>query len=170
MECFNAMITNSEEHGLFLQLGSPAIKHCISLYADDVVAFVSSVEQDLILVKAILDTFFKATGLAANYIKSQAFPIRCEEEHTNLISEAFGCVVASFLYTYKGVPLALGSLSAMKPLVDKIVNHLPAWKGTLLSRCGRLILVQSILCAISVHVLMALKITPWAVKTIEILI
>jgi hypothetical protein len=90
MECFDAMFTNSEEHGLFLQLGSPAIKHCISLYADDVVAFVSSVEQDLILVKAILDTFFKATSLAANYIKSQAFPIRCEEEHTNLLTVYFG--------------------------------------------------------------------------------
>jgi hypothetical protein len=33
------------------------------------------VEHDLLLIKAVLDPFFKAMGLAVNYIKSQAFPI-----------------------------------------------------------------------------------------------
>jgi hypothetical protein len=45
------------------------IKHRISLYADDVVVFVSPVEIDL-LIKAILDLFFRATSLVANFVKS----------------------------------------------------------------------------------------------------
>jgi hypothetical protein len=58
----------------------------------------------------------------------------------------------------------------MQPLVDKVANRLPAWKGRLLNRSGRLILVQSTLCAIPTHISMALKLAPWAVKAIEKLI
>jgi hypothetical protein len=172
MECFSALVTTAKAHGLFLPLGMSAIKHRISLYADDVVIFASPVETDLILIKAILDLFFRATGLVANFVKSQAFPIRCDERHTDMIAELLGCAVVSFPCTYLGVPLSLGRLprAAMQPLVDKVANRIPAWKGRLLNRSGRLVLVQSTLCAIPVHISMALKVVPWAVKTITTLI
>jgi hypothetical protein len=70
MGCFNVMINTVEERGLFLPLGSPTIKHHISLYVDDVVIYISSVEHDLVLVKAILHLFFKAMGVVANFTKS----------------------------------------------------------------------------------------------------
>jgi hypothetical protein len=171
MECFIALVITAEAHGFFLPLGMSAIKHCISLYADDVVIFVSPVETDL-LIKDILDLFFRATGLLTNFVKSQAFCIRCDERHADMISELLGCVVASFPCTYLGVPLSPGRLPrvVMQPLVDKVANRIPAWKGTLLNRSGRLVLVQSTLCAIPMHISMALKVTPWAVKTITTLI
>jgi hypothetical protein len=89
-----------------------------------------------------------------------------------MISELLGCVVASFPCTYLGVPLSPGILprAAMQPLVDKVANWIPAWKGRLLNRSSRLVLVQSTLCAILVHISMALKVAPWAVKTITTLI
>jgi hypothetical protein len=148
------------------------IKHRISLYADDVVVFVSPVETYLILIKTILDLFLRATGLVANFVKSQAFPIHCDERNTDMIAELLGCAVASFPCTYLGVPLSSGRLSkaAMQPLVVKVANRIPAWKGRLLNRSGRLILVQSTLCAIPVHISMALKVAPWALKTITTLI
>jgi hypothetical protein len=65
----------------------------------------------------------------------------------------------------RGTPFA-GRL----PLVDKVANWIPAWKGRLVNRSGRLVLVQSTLCAIPVHISMALKVAPWAVKTITTLI
>jgi hypothetical protein len=58
----------------------------------------------------------------------------------------------------------------MQPLVDKVANCLPAWKGGLINRSGHLILAQSTLCAILVHISMALQIAPWVVKDIETLI
>jgi hypothetical protein len=139
-----------------------AIKHRISLYVDDMVVF----------IKAILDMFFRATGLLANFVKSHAFPICCDARHTDLISELLGCAVASFTCTYLGVPLSMGRLlrEVMQLLVDKVANRIPALKGRLLNRSGRLVLVQSTLCAIPVHISMALKVAPWVVKTITTLI
>jgi hypothetical protein len=162
MECFSALITTAEACGSFLPLGMSAIKHRISFYADDVVDFVSPVETDLLLIKAILDLFFRATGLVANFVKSQAFPIPCDARHTDLISELLGCAVASFPCTYLGVPLSPGRLprAAMQPLVDKVMNRIPAWKGSILNRSGRLVLLQSTLCAIPVHISMALRVHP----------
>jgi hypothetical protein len=58
----------------------------------------------------------------------------------------------------------------MQLLVDKVANRIPALKGRLLNMSGRLVLVQSTLCAILVHISMALKVAPWAVKTITTLI
>jgi hypothetical protein len=57
----------------------------------------------------------------------------------------------------------------MQPLVDKVANQIPSWKGRLLNRRGRLVLVQSTLCAILVHISMAVKVAAWAVKTITTL-
>jgi hypothetical protein len=172
MECFSALITTTEERGLFLPLGAPAIKHQISLYADNVVIFVLPVEHKLLLIKAVFDLFFKDMGLAANCTKSQAFPIRCETPHMDLISELLGYTVGSLPCTYLGIPLSPGRLprAAMQPLVDKVANQIPAWKGRLLNRSGRLVLVQSTLCAIPVHISMALKAAPRAVKTITTII
>jgi hypothetical protein len=149
MECFSALVKTVEDRGLFLPLGMSAIKHRISLYADDVVIFVSSVDTDLILIKAILDLFFRATGLVANFVKIQAFPIHCDARHTDMVAEVLGCAVASFPCTYLGVPLSLGRLprAAMQPLIDKVANQIPTWKGRLLNRSSRLILVQSTLYA-----------------------
>jgi hypothetical protein len=70
MEYFSALVTTAEARGLSLPLGMSAIKHRISLYADDVVIFVSPVETDLVLINAILDLFFRATSLVANFVKS----------------------------------------------------------------------------------------------------
>jgi hypothetical protein len=49
---------------------------------------------------------------------------------------------------------------AMQPLVDKVANRIPTWKVRLLNRSGGLFLVQSTLCAIPVHISMALKVAP----------
>lgn len=94
MECFNATFTFAESRGLLQPLGCPAIKNMFSLYMDDVTAFVSSVAQDLMLVRGILDTFHETTGLAANYAKCQAFLVRCSSKHTNLIRDTLSCSVA----------------------------------------------------------------------------
>jgi hypothetical protein len=58
----------------------------------------------------------------------------------------------------------------MQPLVDKDANRILAWKGRLLNMSGRLVLVQSTLCAIPMQISMAVKVVPWVVKTITTLI
>jgi hypothetical protein len=58
----------------------------------------------------------------------------------------------------------------MQPVVDKVAKRLPPWKGRMLNKSGRLVLARSTLCAIPVHISMATKIAPWAIRAIEKLV
>lgn len=149
IECFNAMIC---------------------LYTDDVVVFVSLVALDLMYVREILTTFHGAMGLVENYVKCQAFTIRCTIEHDDLVKDTLSCSTVEFPYTYLGVSLSGNKLlnPTMQLLVNKVTKHFPPWKRRLLNRSGRFVLVQSTLYAILVHI-SALKVVPWAVKAIETL-
>lgn len=116
--------------------------------------------------------FEKASRLAANYAKSHVYPIRCSEDHVSLVRATLHCQVADFPCVYLGVPLSTHRLpkAALQPL-DKVTSRVPAWKqGRLLNRSGRLNLAKSTLAVISVHISMAVAVTPWAIKTMETLI
>jgi hypothetical protein len=87
MEVLNAIIHKAE--ALFTNLGSTKIKSRISLYADDVVVFVSPRENDLTLMRAILNKFAGATGLHTNLDKCQMSFIRCSDEDINVSMQTF---------------------------------------------------------------------------------
>jgi hypothetical protein len=72
MEALNALIHEAEEWSLFKPLGVQAIRHCASLYADDLAWFVSPDQRDLQLVQNILDIFEKASGLGCNMLLSNS--------------------------------------------------------------------------------------------------
>ena len=52
-----------------MDLVAAGIKHKASLFAHDLVIFISPCEQDVVLVKAILDAFAAASGLYTNVNK-----------------------------------------------------------------------------------------------------
>jgi hypothetical protein len=54
--------------------------------------------------------------------------------------------------------------------LTKVAKCLPPWKGRMLNRSGRLVLAQSTLYTILVHISMATKIAPWAIQAIENLV
>jgi hypothetical protein len=60
-----------------LPCGRVLLSSGVSLYADDVVVFLSPVMLDLVMIKEILKLFCRATSLATNLNKCKAFPIRC---------------------------------------------------------------------------------------------
>jgi hypothetical protein len=60
--------------------------------------------------------------------------------------------------------------STMQPVIDKVAKRLPPWKGRMLNKSGRLILARSTLRAILVHISMATKIAPWAIRAITKLV
>ena len=52
-------------------------------------------------------------------------------------------------------------------MIDKIADRLPSWKAELLTKAGRKILVQSVLTSMTIYLLMALNLPPWALKAID---
>jgi hypothetical protein len=56
----------------------------------------------------------------------------------------------------------------IQPLIDNIAARLPAWKGKLLNKAGRLTLVRSVLTAIPIYFLTIFPLKKWALKRIVV--
>jgi hypothetical protein len=69
MEALNSMVALAEKCGLFAPIRSPAVRRRMSLYADDLVVFVVHVNQDVMLLHALLDVFMVASCLQTNISK-----------------------------------------------------------------------------------------------------
>ena len=55
----------------------------------------------------------------------------------------------------------------IQPLINKIANRLPTWKGKFINRAGRLKLVNTVLWSIPVYFLMIFDLKKWALKKID---
>ena len=96
--------------------------------------------MDLSVVNQLLDIFGHATGLQTNMAKSSVTPIQCGAEELNTISDLLPCVIKDFPCTYVGLPLSIRkpTKADLLLLVDKVADHLPGWKVSLMNRAGRL--------------------------------
>jgi hypothetical protein len=81
MEVLNAFIWHAERMGLLSPLPCRGVRLRTSMYADDVVMFVSPTVRVLGLVRAVLHCFGSASGLQTNLGKCSISPIRCTDEH-----------------------------------------------------------------------------------------
>nr|AAU93576.1 hypothetical protein [Oryza sativa Japonica Group] len=169
MEVLNAMLCKASDSGGFLPLNDRTLRHRVSLYADDLVLFLSPVQQDLEFIQGILSVFGAASGLRTNFAKCSITPIRCSDEDLELVHSCFPCSISNFPCTYLGIPLSVRKLpkAALQPLVDRVAHRLPPWKGRLTTLAGRSVLVQSVLSSIPVHVSMAIGLPAWVVKAID---
>jgi hypothetical protein len=80
MEALNALFKEADARGLLSPLRVPAIRHRVSLYADDLVIFMLPTKSDEAMLQAILEAFAGTSGLHTNISKCQITPIRCSEE------------------------------------------------------------------------------------------
>jgi len=72
-------------------------------------------------------------------------------------------------FLFLGVPLSPIKLTKnqIQPLIDKLADRLASWKSDLLTKAGRKILVRSVLTSMTIYLLMALNLPPWALKAID---
>jgi hypothetical protein len=117
------------------------------MYADDAALFVKPVRDDIATVAEILDIFGRALGLMVNRSKCVVYPIHCEEVDVEVVLQDFQCPIKNFPCTYLGLPLHYRHLRRVEfqPLIDKVGNRLPAWKGWFLNRAGHLKLMTTVL-------------------------
>jgi hypothetical protein len=66
MEALNALLQLAKDKLLLSSLIAPKIQHRASLYADDLVIFLSPVIQDLRAIRMIMETFVVASFRNAN--------------------------------------------------------------------------------------------------------
>jgi hypothetical protein len=133
------------------------------MYVDDLILFVNPLTQDLQLLRSIFDVFHGASGLGYILSKCQMVLIRCDQTTIDLATELFSCQVMSFPICYLGVPLSVTKLlrSAWQPLLDKVADQLPTWKGNIMNRSGRLALIRSTSPAIPIYVSIKMGLPGW---------
>jgi mannosylglycoprotein endo-beta-mannosidase len=85
------------------------------------------------------------------------------------LSANFGGQLGTFPTKYLGLPLHLGRTRRAdeQVLVNKVGARLPGWKGRLLTRAGRLALVNSVLTAVPVYHMTSFPLSKWAIKRID---
>ena len=116
----------------------------------------------------MLKAFGEATGLHTNISKSELYGINCLINGTDLAA-SFQGKPCRFPCKYLGLPLHIGRLKreAEQVLVDKVGAKLQGWKGRLMTKSGRLILVRSVFSSIPTYHVTAFPLSKWAIKKIN---
>uniref|UniRef100_A0A8R7TQP3 Reverse transcriptase domain-containing protein n=1 Tax=Triticum urartu TaxID=4572 RepID=A0A8R7TQP3_TRIUA len=158
MEPLHCMFELATTRGLLAPLARTGLHHRLSMFADDVMIFLKTNERDLSTCASLLTLFGEASGLRVNLAKSAVYPIRCSAETLEIVERALGCPRGTFLCKYLGLPLTLRKQShvQLSGLVDQLAMALPKWKATKMPKSGRMLLVQTVLCAMPLHAMMAL--------------
>lgn len=131
--------------------------------------FLKPIKTEVQVVASILDIFGHASGLKTNRDKCAVFPIQCEGVPLEEIMEPFPCQVSGFPCNYLGLPLHYRKLSRVQvqPLIDKMANRLPQWKGRFLNKAARLKLVNSVLSSMPTYFLTIFPVKKWVLKKLD---
>lgn len=138
-------------------------------YADDTAIVAGANTRTLVTLKLTLRLFTSISGLRINYSKSRFVPINVHEEDMVLVSQLLTCNQASFPIQYLGMPLMVTNPGRTQflPLIEKLEKKLAGWKGKLISRGGRLQLVNSVLSSIPIYHMACFRIPKWAIERID---
>lgn len=139
-----------------------------SLYVDDAAIFIWSDEQELNMLKMVLEIFGHASGLHTNLEKMKVYTIRCvDSDVQQLLGDQYKLL--NFPCKYLGLPLHIQKLprASVQPMVQKIADRLPGWKRDFFSYPGRELLVKSVLTAMPIYYLTIFKFPRWAIQSID---
>jgi hypothetical protein len=137
-------------------LGNEIIEgRVISLqYANNTILFMAKDKEYARNLKWILSCFELMSGMGINYHKNELVPINIEnEEEETKWAKIFGSPMGVFPIKYLDIPLHYSKLSRddLQPLVDKIIKIIDGWRGKLLTRVGKIVLIKTCLASIFVY-------------------
>jgi hypothetical protein len=141
---------------------------CTSFYADDAALFLNPAKEEVKIVFELLDFFGKTSGLRINLNKCIVFPIGCENLYPGFL-EHLDCSIGSLPCTYLGLPLSFRKPRRVdcQLFLNKVASKLKPWKGKLMSRTGRLALINSVLTATMTYFLTVFDLPKWLIKKID---
>jgi hypothetical protein len=90
-------------------------------------------------------------------------------DQVRLATSIFPGRLVSFPVKYLAMPLAVAKLprGALQPLLDNMAYCLPTWRGRLLRRSGRLMLIKTTLSVVPIHTSISLDLPPWLLRAMR---
>jgi hypothetical protein len=169
MEPLHRLLDLASGAGILTKLRGKKCTFRASLYADDVALFINPTLQDVQGLSDILAAFGCATGLLTNLAKSSITPISCDGIDVNGLAHTMGIQVSSFPSIYLGMPLSLKQLTKAdwQALLDKVDKYLATWKSKLMSKAGRLEMLNSVLSSLPVYLMTINNMPAWVRKEFD---
>lgn len=124
--------------------------------------------SDANMIKLLLSFFGSVTGLHTNISKSSAMPIRYGDLDLHQLLQPLGVSVKHFPCTYLGMPLSLRALTKvdLEPWLLKFNDKTANWKGSMMAKSGRLVLLKSTLISLAVYLMTVHKLPAWIRKRV----
>jgi hypothetical protein len=81
----------------------------------------------------------------------------------------FPCQLVQYPIKYLGTPLSIAKLpkASLQPLVDKMADKLPLWKGNIMNHSGRLALIKTTLIAMTFYTTICIKLLGWLLCAVD---
>ena len=128
-------------------------------YADDNTFFIQGAETAARTLSQIMNIFADFSGLQLNRAKSSFVGFGLTSEEIARCAKILATQIATLPLRYLGLPLTDRRLRTQdwQPVVEKVETRLGGWRGRLLSRGGRLVLVKAVLSAIPTYFMLTFR-------------
>ena len=141
-------------HGVSICRRAPKISH--HLFADDSLLFCQASEKETQEVLEILKLYAKASGQCINMEKSLFyFSSNTSSHKRELIKAMLGVSEMERFEAYLGLPTLVGRSKhhTFSFLKDRVWKKLQGWKGKILSRAGKEILIKAVAQSIPTYIM-----------------
>nr|GEW91211.1 RNA-directed DNA polymerase, eukaryota [Tanacetum cinerariifolium] len=170
MESLHLSFNRVVDEGLFKGIQLPGLLSVSYLfYADDVMFIGEWSNENLSGFINILKSFFLASGLHINILKSQLLGVCVPHQVVEQAASLIGCSIMSNKFRYLGVMVGEYSsrIKAWDDVIFKLRSRLSKWKVKTLSIGGRLTLLKFVLGALPIYNMSIFKVPTGVLNVME---
>ncbi|XP_023905441.1 uncharacterized protein LOC112017206 [Quercus suber] len=151
--------SNGRINGVSICRGAPKIANL--MFADDSLLFCQAIRAEGETIAKILQTYAKASRQSINFEKSSAyFSNNTLERQKGQMLEILGVHEVDQFVNYLGLPTLIGHAmyNTFSYLNDRVWKKLQGWKGMMLSRAGKEILIKAVAQSIATYTMSVFQI------------
>ncbi|KAL5716740.1 hypothetical protein ACHQM5_009867 [Ranunculus cassubicifolius] len=122
-------------------------------FADDVLVVMEANMKSLSALKDCLSKLESQTGLKVNNAKTSILIAGMNQNDKEMLASSLNVTLTVPPVKYLGLPLTASNLSIRDcyPLVEKVQKRIQNWKNLWLTQAGRVLLINTVLCAFLVY-------------------